>query len=50
MQVQLNTRVSVDTYTKLKEVSEASKKSLASIVEEALNKYFKENEDEQEII
>jgi predicted DNA-binding protein len=41
-QVQLNTRVDIDTYNRLKEASEKLNKSIASIVDEALNQYLKE--------
>jgi hypothetical protein len=41
-QVQLNTRVDVDTYNQLKEASRSTGKSIAAIVDEALNQYFKE--------
>jgi hypothetical protein len=41
-QVQLNTRVDIDTYNRLKEASEKLNKSIASIVNGALNQYLKE--------
>lgn len=41
-QVQLNTRISIETYTELKQHSEATSKPIARIVEEALINYLKE--------
>ena len=44
MQVQLNTRIEVTTYTRLKEYTENTKKSIASVVDEALRQYLDKEE------
>ena len=43
-QVQLNTRVDIDTYTRLKNYTENTKKSIASVVDEALRQYLDKEE------
>ena len=39
-QVNLATRIDIDTYTRLKEYTEKTKKSIASVTDEALKDYL----------